>query len=83
MNLDASLSYLSWTGKDYWSDMVQMHLDLGLAVREGDAVAMVPLTSHKDHEVMIVAKYVDNDFVFLLHAVLTMYNKVSNVLIFH
>jgi len=79
INLDASQQYLSLTGRDYWTDMVQMHMDLGLAVREGDAVAMVPLTSHKDHEVMIIAKYVDTDFVFLLHAVLTMYKQELGV----
>ena len=65
-------------GSDYFQDLVELHTSLGLAVSHGQATALVPLTSHKDHEVMVIADKVEEDFLFLLEAVLNMYNQVIN-----
>jgi len=72
-------SYVTDSGGNYWEDMAGVHVGLGLGVVEGGAVAFVPLTSHKDHEVMIVAKEVNKDFIFLFTAVMEMYNTKLGV----
>jgi len=74
-----SNAYLAEFGGNYWEDMADAHVGLGLGVVEGGAVAIVPLTSHKDHEVMIMAKDVNKDFIFLLSAVTEMYNEKLGV----
>ena len=72
-------AYATEFGGNYWEDMAEAHVGLGLGVVEGGAVAIVPLTSHKDHEVMIMAKEVNKDFIFLLSAVMEMYNEKLGV----
>eukprot|EP00092_Neocalanus_flemingeri_P080042 GFUD01099793.1.p1 GENE.GFUD01099793.1~~GFUD01099793.1.p1 ORF type:complete len:414 (+),score=71.54 GFUD01099793.1:115-1356(+) len=72
-------SYVTEFGGNYWEDMAESHVGLGLGVVEGGAVAIVPLTSHKDHEIMIMAKEVNQDFIFLLSAVMEMYNEKLGV----
>jgi len=71
--------YVAKYGGNYWEEMAEAHVGLGLGVVEGGAVAIIPLTSHKDHEVMIVAKEVNKDFIFLLSAVMEMYNEKLGV----
>ena len=60
---------------DYFQDLVSLHTRLGLAVSHGEATALVPLTSHKDHEIMIVSREVGPDFLFLFSRVMQMYNE--------
>lgn len=72
-------SYATEFGGNYWEDLAKVHVALGLGVVEGGAVAIIPLTSHKDHEVMIIAKDVNKDFLFLLSAVMEMYNEKLGV----
>jgi len=55
---------------NYWRDMTELHIALGLGVRHGEATAIVPLTSHRDHEWMVVSEKMNIDFVSLLSAVL-------------
>ena len=62
-------------GSDYFQDLVELHTSLGLAVSHGQATALVPLTSHKDHEIMIVSREVGPDFLFLFSRVMQMYNE--------
>ena len=50
---------------------------MGLA--HGAALAFAPLTSHKDHEIMIISQEVDADFLFLFNAVIKMYNEKLGV----
>ena len=37
----------------FFPDYIQSHFDLGLAIQVGRAVVLVPLDSHKDHELML------------------------------
>ena len=62
-------------GSNYYQDLVELHSRLGLAVTHGQATALVPLTSHKDHEVMIISREVGPDFLFLFSRVMQMYNE--------
>ena len=38
--------YRSTTGSDYWSDLADLHLALGLGVRHKTALAIIPLTRY-------------------------------------
>ena len=71
--------YRAQHGADYYQDLLQLHSSLGLAVTHGQATALVPLTSHKDHEVMIVSREVGPDFLFLFSRVMEMYNEKLGV----
>ncbi|XP_071507481.1 uncharacterized protein [Diadema antillarum] len=53
-------------GQNYFSDLIQVHNALGLTTSLGGATAIAYLTPKKDHEVMIVSKVCDQDFVRLL-----------------
>ena len=66
-------------GKDYYQDMVELHTRLGLAITHGEATALVPLTSHKDHEVMIISREVGPDFLHLFTRLMKMYNEEIGV----
>ena len=66
-------------GSNYYQDLVELHTRLGLAVTHGQATALVPLTSHKDHEVMIVSREVGPDFLHLFTRVMEMYNEKLGV----
>ena len=66
VHLFAASHYQAQEGRNYWTDLVKLHMYLGLGVAVGGASAIVPLTSHKDHEVMVIADDVNDDFVFLL-----------------
>ena len=56
--------------------MIDLHIVLGLGLRAGTAAAIAPLTSHKDHEIMVIGDQVGDDFLFLIQAVVNMYNQV-------
>ena len=71
--------YREQHGGDYYHDMAALHTRLGLAVTHGKATALVPLTSHKDHEVMIISKEVGSDFLYLFTRVMKMYNEKLGV----
>ena len=71
--------YRAHHGADYYHDLVQLHSSLGLAVTHGEATALVPLTSHKDHEIMIISREVGPDFLFLFTRVMEMYNEKLGV----
>ena len=44
-------------------DYVQIHMDLGLALKVGRAVILSPLDAHKDHELFIIAEEADDDWI--------------------
>jgi len=70
-NLREAIAYETLTESgNYWKDMTELHVALGLGVQHGDATAIVPLTSHRDHEWMVVGEEMSSDFVSLLAAVL-------------
>jgi len=53
--MDAAVEgYKKNSGGDYWQDIVDIHIALGLAVTQGNATILVPLTSRKDHEFLVV-----------------------------
>jgi len=69
--LREAIAYERVTGSgDYWKDMTELHVALGLGVQHGEATAIVPLTSHRDHEWLVVSEEMNTDFVSLLAAVL-------------
>jgi len=73
--LRSASSYISRTGRDYWRDLLDLHMDLGLGVRHGQATAIIPLTSRRDHEVMIVSDSMCEDTITLLAAVMEAYHE--------
>ena len=50
----AAASYHRQTGRDYWEDTVQLHLALGLGLAVPGGHILVPLTSRKDNEFLVV-----------------------------
>lgn len=72
--------YKKSTGGDYWQDLVDIHLALGLAVKQGNATILVPLTSRKDHEFLVV--YRGSDMLELgqtLHTITSAYTDHLSV----
>ena len=43
---------------DYWADLVSLHTSLGLGLVRGEVAVVAPLTSHKEHELMVISKEV-------------------------
>ncbi|OXA59155.1 hypothetical protein Fcan01_04224 [Folsomia candida] len=77
-----SQEYYAKHHRSYWTDLIKVHDALGLVVRFGDAVAMVPLFSRKDHEYMILAPQVDDTFATLIYTILEGYKNNLGVYCF-
>ena len=43
---------------DYWAELVSLHTSLGLGLVRGEVAVVAPLTSHKEHELMVISKEV-------------------------
>ena len=56
----ASVQVCSWIlcRSDYWADLVSLHTSLGLGLVRGEVAVVAPLTSHKEHELMVISKEV-------------------------
>jgi len=65
------------TGRDYWKDVAELHISLGLGLRHGSTVAIAPLTSIGDHEVMVIGsgENVDESLVEVVQAVFEVYRQ--------
>ena len=59
---------------DYWRDIASLHRSLGLGFSVGGVSVMSPLTSHKEHEVMVVSDKMDADFIKVWTGIMRMYN---------
>ncbi|XP_014670219.1 PREDICTED: uncharacterized protein LOC106811190 [Priapulus caudatus] len=57
-------------GRNYFSDLTEIHQALGLAVSYGAATAFAHLTPTKDNEVVIISRAADGDFYSMLHYVI-------------
>jgi hypothetical protein len=53
-------------GRNYFADVVGIHMALGLAVTYQDAVAIAYLTPKKEYEVMVLAPTLNDNFARLL-----------------
>ena len=78
---------------DYWADLVSLHTSLGLGLVRGEVAVVAPLTSHKEHELMVISKEVDTvdtpgvvtevvmqvdaDFVTVYTAIMRMYGGMQ------
>jgi len=62
---------------DYWADLVSLHTSLGLGLVRGEVAVVAPLTSHKEHELMVISKEVDADFVTVYTAIMRMYASMQ------
>ena len=78
---------------DYWADLVSLHTSLGLGLVRGEVAVVAPLTSHKEHELMVISKEVDTvdtpgvvtevvmqvdaDFVTVYTAIMRMYASMQ------
>jgi len=71
--------YAKASGGDYWSDLAALHIALGLGLRHGSTVAIAPLTSIGDHEVMVIGEgnFVDESLVEVVHAVVEVYRQLD------
>ena len=67
---DAQNIYRSKNGGSYIRDYAESHLKLGLGVRLGSVVILVPLDAHKDHEFVIISPNLNQDWVRAFHAVI-------------
>ena len=54
--------------------MTSLHTSLGLGFSIGGVSVMSPLTSHKEHEVMVVSDKMDADFIKVWTGIMRMYN---------
>ena len=70
-----SVLYRQQHGTSFISDMVYLHLKLGLAVTVGDVVVMAPLTSHKEYELMVISPTVDDTFTQVYANIMKVYNE--------
>lgn len=52
---------------NYFSDLIMIHMSLGLGVKYGKAVALASLVPKKDNEVIIISEEADQDFFDLLY----------------
>nr|XP_022296019.1 uncharacterized protein LOC111105857 [Crassostrea virginica] len=52
---------------NYFSDLIMIHMSLGLGVKYGRAVALASLLPKKDNEVIIISQEADKDFFDLLY----------------
>ena len=59
---------------DYWRDIARLYRSLGIGFSVGGVSVMAPLTSHKEHEVMVVSDKMDADFIKVWTAIMRMYN---------
>lgn len=75
--LRISNEYLSETNSNYWQDLVEVHDRLGLAVFFGKAVAIAPLTSQKDHELLLISQMPNTDIFNLLYFVIQAYHSIE------
>jgi hypothetical protein len=57
---------LTHGGRNYFADIVAIHMALGLAVTYQDAVAIAYLTPKKEYEVMVMAPTLNDNFARLL-----------------
>lgn len=67
--------YSSRTGSYYWRDIINVHDILGLAVHYGNAVAIAPISSLKDHELLLISSVPSADLYQLLYHVIQMYHN--------
>jgi len=66
----AALRYRAAHGADYFSDLVDVHRSLGLAMEHGSATILPSLTPFKEKETMIVGAHLDGDLKSALYRVL-------------
>ena len=69
-----SVQYRKQYGSSYWSDLIYLHLKLGLAVTVGDVVVMAPLNSHKEYELMVISPVVYETFTQVYANIMKVYN---------
>ncbi|XP_023336936.1 uncharacterized protein LOC111707970 [Eurytemora carolleeae] len=65
-------------GEDYWTDLISLHLNLGLGFKSGETVVFTPLDSHRDREVMVVGDRVDATFIKLFYAAIKLHQAQGN-----
>lgn len=55
-----------YPARSYFTDMVAVHLSLGLGVRYGDAVAIAYMTPKKEFEITVIGETHNDRFFILL-----------------
>ncbi|XP_049800463.1 uncharacterized protein LOC126235731 isoform X1 [Schistocerca nitens] len=75
--LRVSNQYIAETSRNYWQDLVEVHDRLGLAAFFGKAVAIAPLTSEKDHELLLISQMPNTDIYSLLYFVIQTYHSID------
>ncbi|KAG8225688.1 hypothetical protein J437_LFUL001720 [Ladona fulva] len=80
--LSAASEYYEKTGNNYWEDIIEIHHALGLAKIFGNSVAMTPLTSRKDNEVILLSNSPSVDFFRLLYFVIRTYYEQFRIYCF-
>jgi hypothetical protein len=79
---EAAKKYALYTGNEYWEDFIEIHHALGLTVKFKSAIAIAPLTSKKDHEIIILSNSPTAEVFQLLFYVIKTFNEKLNIYCF-
>jgi hypothetical protein len=79
----AALHYKAENGSDYFDDLYQIHLDLGLALEKNGIRVMTYLTPIKEKETMLLSPNLNRFFKERLYEVLACFRDCINVTAFN
>jgi hypothetical protein len=79
----AALHYKAENGSDYFDDLYQVHLDLGLALEKNGIRILSYLTPIKEKEIMLLSPGLNNSFKERLYEVLACFRDCMHVTAFN
>jgi len=79
----AAVRYKSDFGSDYFNDLYQVHLDLGLALEKDGTKVMAHLTPIKDREILLLSDSLDESFKERIYETLACFRDKMNVTAFN
>jgi hypothetical protein len=79
----AALHYKAENGSDYFDDLYQIHLDLGLALEKNGIRVLTYLTPIKEKETMLISPGLNRSFKERLYEVLACFRDCINVTAFN
>jgi hypothetical protein len=79
----AALHYKAENGSDYFDDLYQVHLDLGLALEKNGIRILSYLTPIKEKEIMLFSPGLNNSFKERLYEVLACFRDCMHVTAFN
>jgi hypothetical protein len=79
----AALHYKAENSSDYFDDLYQIHLDLGLALEKNGIRILAYLTPIKEKEIMLLAPGLNNSFKERLYEILACFRDCMNVTAFN